>query len=209
MRESVYSTLSSADIQSKVFVYLVENGLENVSIRELCRETGLSQGCLYYWFGDKTSILCESTKFGLRQITDTIFGYVFENTDSFQVLFSECLTRLDAYHDELRFIYQMASSPVYGEQIRRDGKYFKQMYDSYAERLSERLECAVEKVRPLVYLFVSAICDYAVWEDRENAQTELDYLSTQLERLVKTEAVGSFENVDFDTERSLEAALLP
>lgn len=190
MKESVYSTLSSADIQSRVFKYLVENGLENISIRELCRGTGLSQGCLYYWFGDKTSILCEATKFGLQNITDTIFGYVFEYNDNFRQFFSECLSRLDAYHEELRFIYQMASSPAYGEQIRRDGKYFKRMYDSYAEKLSEHLGCASEKIRPLVYLFVSAICDYAVWEDRENAQTELDYILEQLERLAKEEPAG-------------------
>lgn len=191
MRESVYSTLTGTDVQSRVFKYLVENGLESISIRELCRGTGLSQGCLYYWFGDKTGILCEATKFGLQNITDSIFGYVFENTDNLPLLFSECLTRVDGYHEEMRFIYQMASSPAYGEQVRREGKYFKKMYDSYAERLSERLGCESEKVRPLVYLFVSAVCDYAVWQDRENTQTELDYILAQLERLVKEEPAGS------------------
>lgn len=45
----------------------------------------------------------------------------------------------------------------------------------------------INTVRPIVYLLVSAILDYAVWDDRENAQTELDFLASVLPKAMKSE----------------------
>ena len=69
--------MNEEEILERTFSFLVKHGLENITIRELCRGTGLAQGTLYYWFEDKTNIICESTEYGLRRVTDDIFRYVF------------------------------------------------------------------------------------------------------------------------------------
>ena len=61
MRQAKYNIDRDA-ILEKTFNYLVKNGLENITIRELCKGTGIAQGSLYYWFDDKTNIICESTE---------------------------------------------------------------------------------------------------------------------------------------------------
>lgn len=179
MKNAVYN-VDLEKILSKTFSFLVECGLESVTIRDLCRGTGLVQGSLYYWFGDKNAIICESAEYGLQKVTDEIFKYVFDSINDLPRFFSECLDHFAKYKKELRFVYQMAASPIYGKKIRKDGKYFKQMYNEYAQRLAEILNCDVEEIRPIVYLFISAICDFAIWEDKENAQTELDYIYSVL-----------------------------
>lgn len=77
MNTAAYQTSDKNELSEKIFPYLVKHGLENITIREMCRETGIVQGTLYYWFGDKTSIVCEATQYGLKTVTDEIFKYVF------------------------------------------------------------------------------------------------------------------------------------
>lgn len=168
------------DYSAKIFPFLVEHGLENVTIRELCRGTGIVQGSLYYWFGDKTSIVCEATEYGLKTVTGKIFEYVFESLDDLRGFFSGCLNEVSRYKTELRFIYQMAASPVYGEKIRASGKTFNYTYDKYTVKLASRLCCDERTLKPLVYLFISAVLDYVVWDEKEKSQMQLEFIYAAL-----------------------------
>lgn len=176
MKAATYQKIDEKVVLDTLFTYLVRQGLENASIREICKGTGIAQGSLYYWFPDKTSIICEATEHGLRKITDEIFKYVYSSVDNLPNFFENCLDKISEYQKELRFIYQMVASPQYGERIRKDSKYFKSMYDKYAEMLAKKLHYDVAKVKPIVYLLVSAILDYAVWDNRENSKTEIDFI---------------------------------
>lgn len=82
------------------------------------------QGTLYYWFKDKTGIVCEAAQYGLKTVTDEIFEYVFASLNDLKGFFANCLDEISKYKKELRFIYQLAASPVYGEKIRKTGKDF-------------------------------------------------------------------------------------
>lgn len=185
MKTATYQTTNVNDILDKIFSFLVKQGLEKVSIREICKGTGIAQGSLYYWFSDKTKIICETTEFGLKKVTDEIFEYVFSSIDDLPDFFENCLDHISPYKEELRFIYQMVASPQYGAQIRKDGKYFKDMYDRYAVKLAEHLNYDLDKVKPIVYLLISAILDYAVWDDKNNAQTEIDFIYSILPKVMQ------------------------
>lgn len=180
MKPAVYQTVDEDELLDMVFSFLVKQGLESASIREICRGTGIAQGSLYYWFADKTTIICEATEHGLKKVTDEIFEEVLSNIDDLSGFFDTCLEKINPYKDELRFIYQMVASPKYGERLRKDGKYFKSMYDKYAIMLAERLRYDVNKVKPIVHLLVSAILDYAVWDDKETSQKEIDFIASIL-----------------------------
>ena len=177
---SVSQTADKSAFLERIFPFLVQRGLENVSIRELCKGTGIVQGSLYYWFGDKTNIVCEATEYGLKKVTKEIFEYVLANAGGLRGLFSGCLDKVDHYKDELRFIYQMASSPIYGETIRELGKEISTVYDRCAKQLAGRLSCDEQSLRPFVYLFVSTILNYAVWNEREKAQKQLELIYSVL-----------------------------
>lgn len=190
MKTAIYKSVDEKEVLDKVFCFLVKKGLESASIREICRGTGLTQGSLYYWLSDKTTIICEATEFGLKKVTDEIFNYVFLSLGDLDKFFDECLDKISAYRDELRFIYQMAASPVYGEKIRSDGKYFRTMYDKYAIKLAEFIKCDVERLKPIVYILVSAVCDYAIWGDKNTAQKQIDFVHSILPQVI-----GSAEGI--------------
>lgn len=47
MKTATYQ-IDEREILDKIFTYMVKSGLGNISIRELCRGTGLAQGSIYY-----------------------------------------------------------------------------------------------------------------------------------------------------------------
>ncbi len=185
MNSAAYQMADTDEFLEKIFPYIVERGLENVTIRELCKGTGIVQGSLYYRFPDKTSIVCEATEWGLKKVTDEIFDYVFASLDDLRGFFSNCLDEISKYKKELCFIYQLAASPVYGEKMRADGKELNFIYDKYIRRLSERLNCDEHTLRPLVYLFISAVLNYVVWDEKEKVQTQLEFIYSALPDIVK------------------------
>ena len=180
MNTGTYQTTDKSELSEKVFPYLVKLGLENISIRELCKGTGIAQGTLYYWFKTKTNIVCETTEWGLKKVTDEIFDYVFASLDDLRGFFSNCIDEISKYKKELCFVYQLAASPVYGEKMRADGKELNFIYDKYIHRLSERLNCDEQTLRPLVYLFISAVLNYVIWDEREKVQTQLEFIYSAL-----------------------------
>ena len=186
---SVSQTADKSAFLERIFPFLVQLGLENVSIRELCKGTGIVQGSLYYWFGDKTNIVCEATEYGLKKVTKEIFEYVLANAGGLRGLFSGCLDKVDHYKDELRFIYQMAASPFYGETVRELGKNVDAVYDRCTNQLAEQLGCDAQNLRPLVYLFISAVLDYAVWDEREKSQMQLEFIYSALSERLAAEKV--------------------
>ena len=179
MKSEAYH-LNEAIILDKLFDYISSHGLENITIRDLCRETGLAQGTLYYWFNDKMSLICEAAEHGLKRAANRIFEYAFSNMSNLRAFFDNCLSEIGRQRDELRFIYQMAASPVYGKRIRENGQGLEKMYDKYAKKLAEALRCDHRTLRPAVYLFVSAVLDYVIWDDAEKAQLQLEFIYTYI-----------------------------
>ena len=175
MRSATYK-VNAEEILDKAFSYLVSHGLENITIRELCKGTGIALGSIYYWFGDKNNLICEVSEYGLKKVVDRIFTYAFDSINDIKGFFDGCLDEIGRYKAELRFIYQMASSPAYGTKIREKGNELDFVYEKYASRLAEGLQCTSESLRPLVYLFISAVLDYIIWEDVEKTRLQFDYI---------------------------------
>ena len=185
MNTAAYQTTDKSELSARIFPYLVERGLENITIREVCRGTGIVQGTLYYWFKDETGIVCEAAQYGLKTVTDEIFEYVFASLNDLKGFFANCLDEISKYKKELRFIYQLAASPVYGEKIRKTGKDFNFIYDKYTHRLSLLLDCDEQTLKSLVYLFISAVLDYVIWDEKEKSQLELNFIYSALPEIMK------------------------
>ena len=127
-------------------------------------------------------MICEATEYALKKIVDEIFSYVFSNINDLNKFFDECLSEIDKYKDDLRFVYQMAASPVYGTKIRDRGQEFDVIYDKYVKKLALQLQCNEHKLKPIVYLFISAVLDYVIWENTKNTQLQLMFIYSVLKK---------------------------
>lgn len=170
----------SKDVKYEVlktsFEYLVQNGLENTSVRDLCKAVGISSGSLYYWFDGKDDIYISVAQYGLARVAEVLFDFAFGTIQNLEKFFEESLDAIDKVKMELRFIYQVAASPVYGERMRLKADALHVSYSRYVSELSKKLGCTEEILRPVVFMYISVILDYVVWEDKSVSQMQLKYL---------------------------------
>lgn len=179
MRERLIKDIER-DFLKPSFDYLVKNGLENTSVRDLCKEMQISYGSLYYWFEDKNDFYIDVVKYGTGKVADKLFAVAFKGIKNPTEFFATFLDEVDKYREELQLIFQFATSPDYGPEIRKKAEDFKPTYANYIEELSDILGINTEKIGPTIYLLISILVDYVVWEDRESSQMQLEFLRDSL-----------------------------
>ena len=175
MRSQVVKDVEKTFLEPS-FRYFVENGLENTSIRDLCKAMDISYGSLYYWFEGKDDFYISVMEYGIEKVATKLFDVAFETLSTPEVFFNKFLDEADKYLLELRAIYQVTASPEYGKIMRRRSMPFKQTYAKYIEALSKILKIDIDTVTPVIYLLISVLSDYIVWEDRESSQLQLKFL---------------------------------
>ena len=162
------------------FTYLVQNGLENTSVRDLCKAMEISSGSIYYWFEDKDDIYISTVKYGIGKVAGSLFSTLFEKIHNPKMFFDTYLEEIDKYKMELRLVFQVTTSPVYGPRMREKAEDFKEVYNKYITELSSILKCKPETLVPVIYMLISILVDYVVWEDYEVSKLQLESLYEML-----------------------------
>ncbi len=178
LREDEKSTKQK--ILEGTFDFLIKNGLENATIRDICDHIGYSRGALTRYFEYKKDIICAAAEYGLKRISDKVFTNFYNDASDVDDFFGNCLNYIDEIKDELRFIYQVASSPVYGDRMHNSNSRFRHAYDEYARKLAKMSGGNFDEIKPIIYSFAAGIVDYAIWQDREETQEQLNYLCKML-----------------------------
>lgn len=167
------------------FTYLVKNGLENTSVRELCKEMDVSYGSINYWFEGKDDIYISVVKYGTEKVVSALIEKSAAAMKNPKDFFDNYLNELDNVLMELRLIFQVTSSPIYGERMREKSKELFPLYGKFIDELTKVFNCEPEVVAPVVYLLLAITSDYVVWEDRPVAEIQLQYLYTILSEKLK------------------------
>ncbi len=175
MREQAVKDIEKVFLEPS-FKYLVENGLENTSVRDLCKEMKVSYGSLYYWFEGKEDIYISVINYGLGKIVTELFQVVFERIVNLDLFFNTFIDEVDKYKKELRLIIQFATSHEYGELVREKTKEFNLVYEKYIANLADILNLSGAEVAPIIYMLIAILSDYVVWEDREATDMQMNFL---------------------------------
>lgn len=183
MREQVVKDVEKEFLKPS-FEYLVENGLENTSVRDLCKAMDISYGSIYYWFEGKDDIYISVVKYGIGKVAEKLFSFAFETMHNPKLFFDTFLDEIDKYKLELRLVFQVTTSPVYGERMREKAEGFKDVYENYIQKLSVIADCDPEFLAPIIYLLISVLVDYVVWDDRDASEMQIkslyNYMNTRI-----------------------------
>lgn len=164
------------DFLEPAFQYFVENGLENTSVRNLCKYMKISLGSLYYWFDDKEDIYISIVRYGIDKVTGELFEEAFEKTQSPATFFDAFWENVKKHREELKLIFQFLTGPEYGKKGRAQAENFKSTYEKYVVQLADATGFTEEEARPIVYMLISMVVDYSVWDDMEASQMQLQFL---------------------------------
>lgn len=166
--------------------YLLNTGLSNASVGDLCRDAKLAQSSLYYWFENKDDIWISAGKYGISGVVEALLEFTLNHTDDIRKYFDTILDEVEKYKYELRLAIQITTSPIYGKRMRDKAKDFRLWYEKYASELIEIFGCTYLQAETFIYSIIAYVIDYAIWDDKDKTQMLLDNLYARTMNILET-----------------------
>ncbi|MED1863770.1 TetR/AcrR family transcriptional regulator [Fictibacillus nanhaiensis] len=171
--------LRKQELQEKMSIHILTNGLQSVSLRNLAKAVGTSDRMLLHYYQDKEELMTEV----LTQISDNLIT-ILEQARTVAIPFNQLVPHL----------YQLIKDPVvkpyiqlWLELIARASKneepYFsiaKQIGDSFINYCSELIQAdeeEKEKLAPLTFIIIEGIAMLDAIDFESNIEKALDGLS--------------------------------
>lgn len=165
------------------FKLFVKKGLENTSLNDLTSYCKTYKAAFYVYFKSKDEIVVETAKMYMQTL-DEMFKNEFSNPKG---TIEEALKRgfevVCDQRNELRFIYQVVSSPKYGKKSREEISEIYSKYFEYSKEFAKIYGIDHEKFRPYFLLFVGTIHDYCLWENENLVQEKLNFIYNRVKKI--------------------------
>ena len=167
------------------FDVFCENGLESTSLKMLADACGVTNGNLLYYFGSKDNIVIESTAHCMAKVEDDFMARAPKDFADIERFLREMPYVTAKLHGtKYRFMYQVYASPKYREYGKEFFKGVNIRYHNYAELLSGKLGMPTDFIQGMTYLFVRACVHYALFEDEDYLQLQLNAIRTSLRAFI-------------------------
>lgn len=157
------------------------HGLEGTSLKMLSEACGVTNAALVYYFGTKDNIVIESTAHCMARVED---DFMANAPTSFSDIarFLQQMPALTArrHGAKYRFMYQVYASPKYREKGREFFQGVNVRYGQYARQLSGKLGLPADFIQGMTYCFVRACVHYALFEDEEYLNLQLNAIRASL-----------------------------
>lgn len=165
------------------FELFVKQGLENTSLNDLAKYSNTYKAALYNYFKSKDEIIFECAKMYMERLEHMLFGESTYFKKSIRETFEHSFELLTLEKQNLRYVYQVVSSPKYGEKSRKALAEIYSKYLNYSTVLAEHYAVEKEKFRPYYLLFVATVHDFCLWENAEFVREKLQYIYDRMDTL--------------------------
>ena len=162
-----------------------KSGLENTSLQKLAESCGVTNGALLYYFGSKDNLVIEATAHCMAKVEDDFMAQAPTSFADIERFLREMPYLTAKLHGaKYRFMYQVYASPKYREYGKEFFKGVNIRYHNYAELLSGKLGMPTDFIQGMTYLFVRACVHYALFEDEDYLQLQLNAIRTSLRAFI-------------------------
>lgn len=195
MSESKHNSQRRKELLEICFDTFCKYGLENTGMKKLADACGITNGALIYYFESKDNLIIESTAYCMAKVEDDFMANAptsFEDIERFLREMPYLTAKL--HGAKYRFMYQVYASPKYREHGKAFFKGVNVRYHEYAVLLSQKLGMPADFIQGMTYLFVRACVHYALFEDDEYLNLQLNAIRTSL-RLFAKESKMKEENL--------------
>ena len=168
------------------FNVFCENGLENTGMQKLADACKITKAGLIYYFGSKDQLVVEATAYCMAEVEDDFMAKAPVNFEDIERFLREMPYLTAKLHGKkYRFMYQVYASPKYLTQGQEFFKGVNLRYHKYAELLSGKLQMPVDYIQGMIYIFVRACVHYALFDDEEYLNLQLNAIRTSLQAFIK------------------------
>ena len=171
------------ELLKKCFELFVKQGLENTSLNELCAYCNVHKATMYTYLESKDEIVVECAKMHMIEIDDMFFKAFLNPRETMKEMLQNAFQIIVKEKEKLRFVYQVISSPLYGERAQKELSKIYMKYMDYSEIFAKIYGVDKVKFRPYFLLLVSTMHDYCMWGNEILVKEKLDFIFSEIECL--------------------------
>lgn len=143
------------------------NGLVKTTMSVLVEHIGGPRALIYYYYPSKDALVIACAEEAAKRLEEKLMKIAIDNITDPELMFKLLKKNADDMAPMMRFLVSVAVSAYYGKMIKPAIKDFAGRYNSYAEQVSEKLNCDVEKIRPTVYMAILSMTNYMIFGEEE------------------------------------------
>ncbi|MBM6930829.1 TetR/AcrR family transcriptional regulator [[Clostridium] spiroforme] len=187
MSDSKRNTERRKELLEICFDTFCKYGLENTGMKKLADACDMTNGALLYYFVSKDNIVIEATAHCMAKVEDDFMAQAPTSFADIERFLREMPYLTAKLHGaKYRFMYQVYASPKYREYGKEFFKGVNIRYHNYAELLSGKLGMPADFIQGITYIFVRACVHYALFEDKEYLQLQLNAIRASLRTIAST-----------------------
>lgn len=144
--------------------HFIENGLDS-STRSLSSALKLQNAGLYYYFESKDDAVIACAEAAALRLEDALLAPALKDLNNLDLMFKRLQSRADEMTPTMRFLVSVCVNDKYKESMKPALKRLDERYEHYAELISEKLDCKKEDIEPYVYMVITAVANYMIFEE--------------------------------------------
>lgn len=175
------------EMLEKILLLYVNQGLDNTSMRDVAKLLDINISTLYDYFASKEDLVMETARFYMLGLKNKLLEKHISIDPDMKKEVKFLFDILVEEKENLRFIYQVISSPTYGERGRKELKEIYTEYFSFSDLLADAYKIDRKIFEAAFMLFVSVIHDYCLWDNEEYARKKMRFI----EYLIDSKVISS------------------
>ncbi len=172
-------------IMEKCYDCYCENGIASTGLKALAKACDMTTGNMYVYFDSIDDLIIQSTAYCMAKVEDEFMALSPKDPADIKRFVEEVPYWTAKKHGKkYRFMYQVYASPKYREQGKEFFRGVNVRYHQYAVLLSGKLGLPADFIQGMTYMFVRACVHYALFEDEDYLQLQLDAIRASLQAVI-------------------------
>jgi AcrR family transcriptional regulator len=164
--------------------HFIENGLDS-STRSLSSALKLQNAGLYYYFDSKDDAIIACAEAAAIRLEETLLVPALKDLDNLDFMFKELQLLADVMTPTMRFLVSVCVNAKYKESMKPALHRLDKRYEHYAEMFAEKLSCKKEDIEPYVYLVITAVVNYMIFEEDVFIYPQMQIAKKAIESFLK------------------------
>lgn len=164
----------------------VNKGLMATTSRDLSRALNLQSAGMYSYFQNKDDAVIACAETAAKRLEDELIAVAMNNITSPNTMVTKLCEKARQLAPMMRFFTQVCATEKYEERIRPVLSSLTSRYEDYAKRFARELNVSVDTVLPYVYICITAITNYMVFQEDAYVIPQLSLVANKLDSIMES-----------------------
>jgi AcrR family transcriptional regulator len=170
---------------------LVSKGLTETSTRDLSKAIKLQSGGIYYYFASKDELIIACAEEATLRIENNLVTSAMDEVRNPKEMIERLQSRALDMAPMMKFFVSVCTEKRYAEGIKPVLERLGKRYTQYSNKFAELLKCDSREITPFVYMCITAISNYMIFEEKSFVAPQMKAIRIKLDRILANGSDGS------------------